>query len=142
MIEVKSAKQQRVIKDVLTIKEIQLLYDAAEDTAFGSRDKAMLCIYYGCGLRKTEGVQIDLDDILFDRQLLYVRKGKNFTERYVPVKGNILRHLGDYINNGRTVLIREGRSSNALFLSERGQRIHGQSLSLRLKKLQKEILEV
>lgn len=136
LIETKTAKQERVIKDVLTIKEIQLLYDATEDTAFGLRDRAMLSIYYGCGLRRNEGIQMDLDDILFDRQLLYIRKGKGYTERYVPIKGNMLRLLVDYIHSGRAAMLREGHCCSALLLSERSRRITGQSLLLRLKKLQ------
>ncbi|MEN0056407.1 MAG: hypothetical protein AAGC65_22195 [Mucilaginibacter sp.] len=43
-------------REVLTIKEVQQLYIVAKDDLFGLRDKAMLALYYGCGLRKHEGV--------------------------------------------------------------------------------------
>ncbi|MFA6924930.1 MAG: tyrosine-type recombinase/integrase [Bacteroidales bacterium] len=134
-VEIKTIKQERNIKDVLTIKEVQLLFDATNDTALGLRDRVMLSIYYGCGLRRNEGIQMDTDDILFDRKLLYIRKGKNYTERYVPVREKIIKYIADYINSGRTALIRESHSGNAFLLSERGERINGQSLLLRLKQL-------
>lgn len=136
LVEVKTPKQERNIKDVLTLHEIQLLFDATEDDVFGLRDRVMLSIYYGCGLRRTEGIQLDMNDILFDRHMLYIRSGKNYTERYVPVRANILKHLSDYINSGRTALLKQHKATEALLLSERGERISGQSLLLRFKQLQ------
>ena len=135
LVELKAIKQKRNIKDVLTLHEIQQLFEATEDDIMGLRDKVLLSIYYGCGLRRNEGVQLDTTDILFDRKMLYIRSGKNYTERYVPIKDQVLRHLSDYINNGRTALLKVDKPTDALLLSERGDRISGQSLLLRLKQL-------
>lgn len=135
LVEVKTPKQERNIKDVLTLHEMQLLFDATEDDVFGLRDRVLLSIYYGCGLRRNEGIQLDVSDILFDRKMLYIRNGKNYTERYVPVKGQVLRHLADYVNSGRAGLLKSDKATDALLLSARGERINGQSLLLRLKRL-------
>lgn len=83
---------------VLSEEEIQLLFKATYKSydnglrapqnkieAMQSRDRAMLSIFYGCGLRRTEGVSVDVSDIDFDKALLYVRKGKNYKERFVPI---------------------------------------------------------
>ena len=136
LVEVKTPKQERNIKDVLTLHEIQLLFDATQDDVLGLRDRVLLSIYYGCGLRRNEGIQLDVNDILFDRQMLYIRNGKNYTERYVPVRANTLKHLADYINSGRTALLKSDKATEALLLSARGERISGQSLLLRFKQLQ------
>jgi integrase/recombinase XerD len=135
LVEVVTPKQVRNIKDILTLHEVQLLFDATQDDVFGLRDRVLLSIYYGCGLRRNEGIQLDVSDILFDRQMLYVRNGKNYTERYVPVRAKILRHLSEYINSGRTALLKSDKATEALFLSARGERINGQSLLHRLKGL-------
>jgi len=135
LIEVKTPKQVRNIKDVLTLHEMQLLFDATEDDALGLRDRVLLSIYYGCGLRRNEGIQLDVNDILFERKMLYVRSGKNYTERYVPVKETVLRHLSDYVNSGRSTLLKSDKATEALLLSARSERISGQSLLLRLKRL-------
>lgn len=135
LVELKAIKQERNIKDVLTLHEVQQLFEATKDDIMGLRDKVLLSIYYGCGLRRNEGVQLDTTDILFDRKMLYIRSGKNYTERYVPVKDQVLRHLSDYVNNGRTALLKVDKPTDALLLSERGDRINGQSLLLRLKQL-------
>ena len=136
LVEVKTPKQERNIKDVLTLHEIQLLFDATQDDVLGLRDRVLLSIYYGCGLRRNEGIQLDVNDILFDRQMLYIRNGKNYTERYVPVRANILKHLADYINSGRTALLNSDKATEALLLNVRGERIGGCSLLLRFKQLQ------
>ncbi len=133
----------------LTEEEIQLLFKAtyqpperrpntseAVYEAMQSRDRAMLSIFYGCGVRRNEGVNLDVGDINFDRSLLHVRKGKKLTERFVPVSKTSLKHLTEYIYDHRPELTL-GSKSGALFITYQTQsRMQGQSLSIRLKLLQ------
>lgn len=113
-------QKQRV---VLPEDEIKLLYDATDESPFGIRDRAMLSVYYGCGLRKEEGVQLDLSDILIEQKLVFVRKAKNNHERYVPITTRGLKLIEQYIYNGRPLLLGDKSSEQALFISERGNRI-------------------
>jgi len=104
--------------------------------AVQARDRAMLSIFYGCGLRRTEGVSLDVGDINFDRSVVHVRKGKNYKERLVPISKGNLKYLTEYVYDHRPELLK-GCKTDALFLSYGGaKRIQGQSLFLRLKKLQ------
>ena len=103
--------------------------------AMQSRDRAMLAIFYGCGLRRNEGVHLNVSDINFHNSLLHVRKGKNHKERFVPVSKASLHHLTEYVYDHRPYLS-ISRKSDALLLSYRGRRMQGQSLLLRLKYLQ------
>lgn len=103
--------------------------------AIQSRDRAMLAVFYGCGLRRTEGVSLDVGDIDFDRSVLHVRKGKNNKERLVPISKTNRKHLTEYVYDHRPHLA-SGRNNDALFLSYRSKRLQGQSLFIRLKKLQ------
>ncbi len=89
--------------EILTQSEIKRLYKATEDDLLGLRDRAMLAIYYGCGLRRTEGASLLVDDILPDKNLLYVRKGKNYKERYVPILGDVRKDILTYLTVGRPV---------------------------------------
>jgi len=132
---------------VLSEEEIQWLFKVTQQVtphpnlsdrqveAMQSRDRTMLAVFYGCGLRRNEGVNVDLGDIDFDRQLLHVRKGKNYKERFVPVSKTSLRHLQEYIFDHRPELLC-GSKTEALFISLRARRMDGQSLLLRLKYLQ------
>ncbi|MEQ8905141.1 tyrosine-type recombinase/integrase [Ekhidna sp.] len=104
--------------------------------AIQARDRAMLAVFYGCGLRRSEGVALDVVDVNFDRSVLHVRKGKNYKERFVPVSKTNLKYLSDYIYDHRPELLK-GSKSDALFIgSNTIKRMQGQSLFVRLKRLQ------
>ncbi len=129
----------------LTEEEIKQLFEATylnhqdynfkvKYEAFQSRDRAMLAVFYGCGLRRNEGVNVDISDINFDRKVLHVRKGKNNKERFVPISKTSLQHLQEYIYDYRPLLQRY--KTEALFLNYKGTRMHGQGLLVRLKQLQ------
>lgn len=100
-----------------------------------SRDRAMLSVFYGCGLRKSEGVNLNISDINWDRSVLHVRKGKRHKERLVPIGKQALKHLQTWVYDDRGYWIHNNQL-DALFVSERGMRIGGQSLLIRLKCLQ------
>jgi len=118
---------------VFTKAEIKGLYAACHSHVLGTRDKAMLSVYYGCGLRRNEGVNLDTDDILFDKNLVYVRKGKNYKERYVPMSAGVKEDLQNYIDFVRPVLLKD--NIKALFLTQHGNRLGSNSMADRLQKL-------
>jgi integrase/recombinase XerD len=137
-IDLKRVKAQAVSeRDILSREEIKSLYDVTDETLIGIRDRAMLSVYYGCGLRSSEGLALEVSDVLFDRKLLYVRKTKNRYERYVPISLMCLQDLEQYIYFARPLLLNDTRPTEALFISERGKEIEGQSLLSRLHVLQK-----
>jgi len=119
--------------------EIQALYKAAKDETnlYSQRDTAMLSVYYGCGLRASEGAALNLNDILFDTNLLYVRKGKGYRERYVPMNKQVKADLQVYIFNQRNELL-NNKKNEALLLGRRGERwsVHGIYSRLQLLKTQ------
>jgi integrase/recombinase XerD len=127
---------------VLTPDEIKLLYKATvgynigtELEPFNARDRAMLSIYYGCGLRRNEGYHVNLTDINFDRRIVRVRKGKNYKERLVPFNKTNANYLQEYVYDWRPLIV-NNRMEDAFFISQRGTRMDTQSMSIRLKILQ------
>lgn len=101
-------KAKNKIPEVLTQQEIKSLYEATyhlnkrtNPEAFGQRDRAMLQIFYGCGLRKTEGSSLEVSDILTEKKLVFVRKGKGGKERYVPITAQGLKDIQEYLQCGR-----------------------------------------
>lgn len=101
-------KEVLKIPSVLTIKEIEQLYEATYNStkrgntqSFGQRDRAMLAIYYACGLRKNEGVNLKVSDILIEKKVLLVRKGKGNKERFVPITDKSLQDIEEYLNFSR-----------------------------------------
>ena len=121
----------------LTKGEIQRLYEATGDTVLGIRDRAMLAVYYGCGLRLNEGVNLALRDILADRKLLHVRKGKHYKERYVPIAAKNYEELRLYIDYARPQLLQEHKTESLFIDANKGRPMHKQSLYVRIKQLVK-----
>lgn len=135
-VEIERLQQTRAIPDILTTAEVKELYKACDGSVLGLRDKVMLGIFYGCGLRRNEGVHLDVSDIDFKSNLVYVRRGKNYKERYVPANETTLQYIKDYLDHSRPFLQTKNKIP-ALFISDKGYRIRGQSLMIRLRKLAK-----
>jgi len=68
-------------------------------------NRAILSVYYGLGLRRSEGIALDIDDIQVSNGVVYIRKGKNSKERYVPMNDSVQKDIGKYISQVRKILL-------------------------------------
>jgi integrase/recombinase XerD len=138
----KLLKLERAKATVLSQEEIKQLFEAtslsvvsnAKEEAFQSRDKAMLVVFYGCGLRRREGRSLSVDDVNFDRRMIHVRKGKNYKERLVPFSRSSSKILEEWIYDYRPRLSKTGKE-HPLFIGRGGTPLTGGTLYVRLKKL-------
>jgi len=119
----------------LTKQEMQQLYEAIPETVLGIRDKAMLAVFYGCGLRLNEGASLELNDINQSSKVLHVRKGKHYKERFVPVAEKNFEELKLYIDYGRPQLMQEIKTTALFIDANRGRAMNKQSLYVRIKAL-------
>jgi site-specific recombinase XerD len=94
----------------------------------------MLAVYYGCGLRLSEGAALTLSDVITDRKLLHVRKGKGYKERYVPIANRSYKAIQLYIEEGRPQLV-QGPGDRLFIGGGTGKPLHTQSLYIRIKRL-------
>ena len=122
----------RIPKEVLTAQEINQLYAITDHTAIGYRDRAMLSLYYGCGLRRSEGTALQTEDIDWKRKYLHIRKGKGAKARYVPFNDKIADDLQAYYPHYRNQLVLQ--ATPVFLIGQRG-RIQGGSINGRLQKL-------
>jgi len=121
---------------ILSTEEIQILYKVCGSDILGIRDRAMLSIYYGCGLRRTEGIQLNTEDIIFNKSMIFIKKTKTGRQRYVPMSEPVKNDLTNYINNARIHLIKN-KSETGLFIGMKGKRMGGTGIIARLKILLK-----
>jgi integrase/recombinase XerD len=126
----KRQREEAPARIILTQEEIKRLYEATESSPLRLRDRAMLSLYYGCGLRRNEGVNVEVTDLLLDQGLLYVKKGKKDKERYVPMSAGVISDLQHYLSKARIQT-----KESILLLSEKGKPLQGQSHLKRLKHL-------
>jgi len=121
-VKVKIKGKSTNIKSILTKKEIAKLYQATGEDKLGLRDKALLAVYYGCGLRKNEGMTLNVQDILLEKELVFVRKGKGYKQRMVPLTGGNKTDLENYLNYSRPHLLNH-KKEEALLLNLSGKRL-------------------
>jgi site-specific recombinase XerD len=128
-------------KQILTLKEIESLYKATEEYPdpgikdnglLAMRERVLLGVFYGCGVRANEGEHVQVEDVLLQRSLLYIRKGKGYKERYVPIAVKVKQDIEDYLKYARLVLLRK-RNHNALFIGWYGSPMKKNAIYERLQ---------
>lgn len=98
---------EAIERTILTVSEVKELYEATflphrENTiAIGQRDRAIIAVFYGCGLRRSEGKQLNISDVDLENKLLFVRKGKGNKQRYVPIANKHFENIRSYLTEGR-----------------------------------------
>lgn len=115
-----SPKRWRTLPEVLSVAEVDaLLASPSLDDPLVFRDRALLELAYGAGLRVSEWISIGVRDVMFDAGLVRVF-GKGSKERLVPIGRRAIGALASYVRELRPRLER-GQGRGALFLNARGQ---------------------
>ena len=106
---------------VPTIEEMNSVIDGEmpEVAAFPARDRLMLELLYGCGIRNSELTGINLDDIRLSAEAILIR-GKGKKERYVPFGDSVKNGLATYLPERQKVLAASGKHTAALLINRRG----------------------
>jgi len=127
---------------ILSQDEIHAMYrvcgkvSEVHSKLLGIRDRAILGVYYGCGLRRSEGIELNVMDVQLKEKMIHVRKGKNYRERYVPMTERVADDLAEYIQVAREhILSFKKIRHEALFLSMQVGRLCGNQLIERVKML-------
>jgi integrase/recombinase XerD len=132
--ELELPKQRvRLPRDVLSKEEAEAVLlqpDIAQP--LGLRDRAMLEVLYGAGLRRLELVGLDVFDIDRSRGIVHVRHGKGDKERLVPMGERALFWVEKYMEGARALLL-TAASGEALFLSRLGERLGGDRVTACVK---------
>jgi len=132
-----SPKIGRALPKTLSEQEVEAILGAPQlETPLGVRDRAMIEMMYGGGLRVSELVHLRIDSINL-RQGVARILGKGNKERLVPLGGEALQWVENYSRESRPDLMR-GRISDTLFVTARGAGMTRQAFWIRLKKIGKE----
>ena len=126
-------KRAQRLPESRSIAEVAALLDQEfPATPTGLRDKCMLEMLYGCGLRVSELVGLDFANLLLDDGLVRVR-GKGGKDRLVPLAGQARAALDEYLQRGRPYLRTksnpEAQERSAIFLNARGARLNRRSVN-------------
>jgi tyrosine recombinase XerD len=127
-----SPKVQRKLPNFLEVAEIEALLSAPDkEDIIGLRDQAILELLYSTGMRVSELLALDLPDIDHLNTIVKVR-GKGKKERIIPIGGYAMSAIDKYLKERHKLKVK--KSNQALFVSERGNRIPDrQSINRRVK---------
>jgi integrase/recombinase XerC len=105
-----------------------------EVAAFPERDRLMLELLYGCGIRNSELVGINLDDIRLSAEAILIR-GKGKKERYVPFGDSVKTALASYLPARQQPCAKRPQNTSALLINLRGGRLTTRSVGRIIKKI-------
>ncbi len=118
---IQSPKIEKRVPSILTSNEVALLLDQPKNVNLkGTRDKAMLEFAYATGMRVTEIISLNVEDINLETGYATCRNGKK--ERTVPIGNMSLKALKDYMVNARNTMIKD-ENEKALFVNVNGERL-------------------
>jgi integrase/recombinase XerD len=118
-------KEERIRKiQPFTQEEIKQLYNNIDKTfehlPFAEQErkheqlKLIFALYYGCGLRMSEGLKLTTKDIDFDKKTIFIHQGKGYKDRIVPMSGGVYKIIENYIYNFRNL---QKLNHNRLFIN-------------------------
>lgn len=112
----------RHLPEVLRVDEIDAMIGAIDmEKAEGQRNRAIMETLYGCGLRVSELINLEISKLYFDEQFIMVH-GKGDKERIVPISPQAIREIKDYLPDRALLPVKRGEE-NILFLNRRGHRL-------------------
>lgn len=125
--EIKSPKIERKNLEFLTIEEVDKLLSQPDDSVRGVRDRAILEVLYATGIRVSELIDADLEDLNM-RMGFITCAGEHSRARIVPLGRPARAALENYIYEARKQLIKDNTEEKALFVNYYGKRITRQGL--------------
>ena len=133
---VSTPKIPKKLPRVPTIEEINSVFDGAmpDASAFPERDRLLFELLYGCGIRNSELIGINLEDVRVSAEAILIR-GKGKKERYVPFGGAAAEALSGYLPVRQKLLADKRKSTGALLVNHRGGRLTTRSVGRIVKKI-------
>ena len=122
------------LPDVLTVEEIQSIMDVIDlSTPEGHRNRAMVEVMYGCGLRVSELVTLRLSNLFFDDGFIKV-VGKGNKERLIPIGTTAMKMVNLYVDGNRKLLKIKKGEEDYVFLNRRGAHLTREMVFMLVKK--------
>ena len=133
---VSTPKLPKKLPRVPTMEEMNSVLDSdmPEIASFPERDRLMMELLYGCGIRNSELVGIDLDDVSLSSETILI-SGKGKKERYVPFGDGVKSALATYLPTRQAVLAESRKNTSALLINQRGGRLTTRSVGRIIKKI-------
>lgn len=129
--DVHAPKSAKTLPQTLSIEQMVKLISIDDSTLLGVRDKAFLELFYSSGLRLSEVVNVNINDLDLQEGVMTVT-GKGNKTRIVPIGQKAIHAIQSWIEKRATIKMDE-KSTDALFISERGKRMSARAIQYRIQ---------
>ena len=137
MSNIDSPKLGRKLPDILNVEEISKMINSIDEKEnFGQRNKTIIEILYGTGIRVSELIELRISNIFFKENIIRV-VGKGEKERFVPLGIKAKKSINDYINNKRSLQRVDESSNDILILSKYGKKLTRHMIFTLIKNISK-----
>jgi len=128
------APKKRIVENVISEEEVRRLINRIPaNTYIGIRDRAIIEILYGSGLRSSELRNLNLSDVELNKRYIFIREGKGKKDRVVPMTRVAKYWVKKYLSKVRPVLSHKNPASTILFLTSKGGKITADGLLVMVK---------
>ncbi|MEH7110510.1 site-specific tyrosine recombinase XerD [Bacillus sp. JJ1764] len=134
-VQIETPRMEKSLPNILSLPEVETLLATPNPADhYGIRDKAMLELLYATGIRVSELIGLDMEDIQLTMGFIRC-KGKNDKERIIPIGKTATEAVSVYLEKGRPHFVSKKHQDTALFLNHQGKRMTRQGFWKILKRL-------
>ena len=121
--KISAPKTSKKLPGVLDVSEIEKILSLPDvDNKLGLRDKAILELFYACGTRVSELINLKVNDLFLNEEVIRVL-GKGSKERLIPIGSSAIEWISEYLTKSRPLLMKKLKSENYLFLNLRSTKL-------------------
>ena len=138
-IQIRIDNSEKLPKEILLEEEVETLFNTCDNSMLGIRDKAILSLLYGCGLRRKEVLQLEISEIDLNKGRIHIEKSKTKHARDVPMSKAVQRNIEEYLFNVRNVMLDVNSELTSFLITERGTKMSNSTLAKVMEKLSQKI---
>lgn len=121
--KISAPKVSKKLPGVLDVSEIEKILSLPDvNNKLGLRDKAILELFYACGTRVSELINLKVNDLFLTDEIIRVL-GKGSKERLIPIGSSAIKWINEYLTKSRPLLMKKLKSENYLFLNSRSTKL-------------------
>lgn len=121
--KISAPKTSKKLPGVLDVSEVEKILSLPDvNNKLGLRDKAILELFYACGTRVSELINLKVNDLFLTDEIIRVL-GKGSKERLIPIGSSAIKWINEYLTKSRPLLMKKMKSENYLFLNSRSTKL-------------------
>ena len=119
-IQIRIENTDKQPKEILLEDEVEILFNICDSSLLGIRDKAVLSLLYGCGLRRKEALQLEVSEIDLNKGRIHIDKSKTKQARDIPMSSRVQQNIEEYLFNVRNLMLDTTSQLTSFLITERG----------------------